>query len=153
MPHERISNWRGRTSEMIRYFDEPNLQGVSRSGQASKVIKRPMDADNRFGLRDDLPTRLMAFRHEILSLLGSAHDSKGFWVEMCLDLVTSVFRLVFHSIRQVYLQTDSRFLQGCTKRWAPGFVKMRRRSCVLLPVVGKQNATFHPISHNLGPTF
>ena len=35
-------------------------------------------------------------------------------------------------------------LQGCTKRLAPGFVKMRWRSCVLLPVVGKQNPPFSP---------
>ena len=48
-------------------------------------------------------------------------------------------------------RTDSKILQGCCKRWAPGCVKMRWKSCVLLPAEGKQ--LFHPISNNLGPTF
>ena len=35
-------------------------------------------------------------------------------------------------------------IQGISKRWAPGCVKMRGKSCALLPAVGKQNATFSP---------
>ena len=36
------------------------------------------------------------------------------------------------------------YVQGISERWAPGCVKMRLKSCVLLTAVGKQNATFSP---------
>ena len=35
-------------------------------------------------------------------------------------------------------------VQWCSKRWAPGYVKMWCKSCVLLPPLGKQNTTFSP---------
>ena len=35
-------------------------------------------------------------------------------------------------------------VQGISKRWGPGCVKMRWNSCIILPVVGKQNTTFWP---------
>ena len=35
-------------------------------------------------------------------------------------------------------------IQGCTKRWTSGSVNMKRKNCVLLPAVGKQNATLSP---------
>ena len=42
---------------------------------------------------------------------------------------------------------------GCSIRWTPGCVKMRLK--VVFPYLQKENETqlFHPISHNLGPTF
>ena len=39
---------------------------------------------------------------------------------------------------------DDGVIQGCTKRLFPGCVKMGWKNCVLLPAVGKQNATFSP---------
>ena len=57
------------------------------------------------------------------------------------------FKAVIRSYSQVENDTIRLFLhlQGCTKRWAPGCVKMRWKSWVLLPAEGKQNATFPPI--------
>ena len=43
-----------------------------------------------------------------------------------------------------YLHYHATTVQGCSKSWAPGFVKKRQKSCVLLPAEGKQNVTFSP---------
>ena len=45
------------------------------------------------------------------------------------------------------LMRQIRPVQVCSKRWTPGCVK---RSCVLLPTEGKQNATFSPNVTQLG---
>ena len=47
-------------------------------------------------------------------------------------------------------------LQGCSRRWVPGCVKMRWKRCVLLPAVGKRTPTFVtqslPVSAESGNT-
>ena len=43
-----------------------------------------------------------------------------------------------------YLYYHATTVQGCSKSWAPGCVKMRRKSCVLLHANGKQNVTLSP---------
>ena len=56
------------------------------SDGVSEVIKRLMDADNQFGLRDDLPTQLIAFKHVTpkYSLLSNYRDVQcGIYVEFC----------------------------------------------------------------------
>ena len=37
------------------------------------------------------------------------------------------------------------FIQGCTKRWTPGSVNMKRKNCVLLPAAGRRAKLFHLI--------
>ena len=45
-------------------------------------------------------------------------------------------------------------VQGCSKRWAPGWENMRWSNCVFLPAVCKENATFCIKFHTtLGPAF
>ena len=41
-------------------------------------------------------------------------------------------------------------LQGWAKVWFPGFVNMRRKSCVLLPAAGSRTQLFASFSRNLG---
>ena len=41
-------------------------------------------------------------------------------------------------------------ISSCSKRLAPGWEKMRWSKGAFLPEKSKQNATFYPISHNLG---
>ena len=36
-------------------------------------------------------------------------------------------------------------VQGCTKRWTPGSVNMKRKNCVLLPAAGRRAQLFHLI--------
>ena len=43
--------------------------------------------------------------------------------------------------------------QGCTKRWTPGSVKLKRKNCVLLPAAGRRTQFFTSHSRNLGTTF
>ena len=46
---------------------------------------------------------------------------------------------------------EARYLQGCTKRWNPGSVNMKRKNYVLLPAAGRRAQLFTLIILEPGP--
>ena len=66
-----------------------------------------------------------------------------------LQALYFIFSLHTHRILSYKSHTLAYSQYRGAKRWAQSCVNMMWKNCVLLPAEGIQNATFHPVSHNL----